>query len=74
MMSALEVTQERKDCWQACKDLPDDRCTGCPFRYTCEQIFPYQEDHSLPDYLPRDYILNVAGTMFIVKEELKKCI
>lgn len=68
MTKALEATQERKDCWEACTRVSDLKCTGCPFRYTCEQIFPYEEDRSLPDYLPCDYSLTGDGLMFIVKE------
>ena len=69
MTKALEATQERKDCWEACTKIPaSDYCVGCPFRYTCENIFPYEEDRNLPDYLPCDYVLTDDGSMFIVKE------
>lgn len=65
----LEATQERMDVWNACKGCNDWKCTGCPFRYTCEQIFPYiGRDQGANDYLPCDYRLSEDGTMFVVEE------
>lgn len=64
----LKVTAVRMDIWTICKQH-DDSCTGCPYKYKCEEHFP-STGHGLEykDYLPTDYELNEDKTLFIVKE------
>ena len=68
MPEPLEATEIRKDIWNTCKRMGDE-CKGCPYRYTCEDYFPFI-GHLLSwqDCIPADYVLNEDGTMFIIKD------
>jgi hypothetical protein len=67
MTMTLEATQTRKAVYSACK-AHDDRCTGCPFRYSCEEHFPeIDREVAVNDLIPADYILSDDGSMFIAE-------
>lgn len=63
----LEATMIRKEVYNACV-AHGDTCTGCPFRYSCEEHFPYiPRDVRDNDLIPADYSLSNDGTMFIAE-------
>lgn len=57
----LEATMARKKVYNACV-AQGDTCTGCPFRYSCEEYFPYTREN---DLIPSDYALTDDGTTFV---------
>lgn len=65
MVEPLAVTEIRKAIWTKCKSM-DKNCKGCPYKYICEDYFPYISPQiAQHDYIPADYVLNEDGTQFI---------
>lgn len=54
----LEATPKRKKIWRRCCE---GECAGCPYKYSCEEDFPYTRD----DCLPCDYHLTPDGKAFV---------
>ena len=67
MTMKLEATQTRKEVYNACR-THDEHCTGCPFRYACEDHFP-EIDHRVAanDLIPADYSLTLDGQYFVAE-------
>ena len=61
----LEATTTRIDIWNACRSH-DDHCTNCPYRFTCEEQFPYIGDSRRNDAVPADY--DLMGNVFVERE------
>lgn len=68
-MMKLEATEIRRMVYAACTSSKTDNCDGCPYRFTCEEHFPYMtRDNGSEDYLPYEYALNEEENVFYVKE------
>ncbi len=67
-MMTLEATEARKAVHAACIACTGINCVGCPYKYSCEEHFPYVERSvSQYDVLPCDYVLSDDGTVFIAE-------
>ena len=63
----LEATPERIAVWNRCFETKEDKsCSGCPYRYKCEDYFP--DDTPWGRFtLPTDY--HREGDYFIIEEK-----
>lgn len=61
MTIKLETTPERLAVREACEGCHDWSCTGCMYRYTCEELFPVTSDAAHRDAMPSEYQLTDDG-------------
>lgn len=67
MTVKLKATEIRKNIYDACA-ASGDECRHCPFRYKCEEHFPYVgQGTTNNDLIPVDYELSKDGKMFVAE-------
>ncbi len=67
-MMTLEATEARKAVHVACIACTGVNCAGCPYKYSCEEHFPYVERPANQyDVLPCDYVLSDDGLYFVAE-------